>query len=138
MTEEAAAKAELPKITHLETNTIRDLLVMGVPEPWANLDSDDHIRARAAQEVMMMMIAGPPVLAEISGKVRRRPTVWGIVRDIDVRLVRKPEDLEGLVVEHDDCSECVDTIEALRKGDELPMPVMAVVQFTYDEVVGAS
>lgn len=120
-------------ITHLDTHTVRDLLVMGVPDQWCTLDNDDHIRARCEQEVTILLLTGPQVMREMSGKVKVRPRIIGNVRDYDVRLVRKPEDLDGLVVEHDDCDECIDTIETMRKG--LPLPVMAVVQFTYDEIV---
>jgi hypothetical protein len=130
-----------PKITHLETKLVRDLLIMAVPDPWCDIDNDDLIRARCEQEVTLMLLAGPPIMREMSGGYKPRPHIVGTVREFDVRLVRKAEDLDGITVEHPDCTDCTDSIQLLQKdmaAGTVAFPIMAVVQFSYTEVVGAS
>lgn len=127
-------------LKHLDTKVTRDLTVIIVPEEWCELDNDDHIKARVQREVMVMMLTGPRILHEVSGAWKPRPAILGVLRDIRVDLVRAGDDVD-VPVEHGDCTDCTDTIETLRIAAKtegmLPGTITAVVQFTFDEVIGA-
>lgn len=130
----------MKRFTKVQTQEVRDLLMMVVPEPWSYMEDDDVIKARLERETMLQMLT-QKMVTQTSGESRRVPPVLGILRDFKIDLVRKPEDAQAVVVDHPDCTDCTDSVTLLihaAEAGDLPNGIVGVVQFTFDEVVGAS
>lgn len=134
------APRKVTRVVEIETETIRDLQIVYVPLQWQFVRNDDQIKARIEQETVEMWARGG-VAYQVDGASRPIPRHLGLLRDFDTVLVRKAEDLDGVQVEHPDCQECVDSLEQLRTSLRLmppnATPIVAVVQFTFDQIVDA-
>lgn len=129
----------LKQFKRVETKPVRDMMIIGVPEAWSQIEDDDVIKARLEREATELMLT-QRVAFEMSGQGRVIPPILGILRDFKIDLVRKIEDTHGIVVEHGDCTECTDAVALLAHAAEagdLPNGIVGVIQFTFDEITGA-
>lgn len=137
MTEQHAPRK---RIVDFKIEQVRDLQIVFVHPAWMSVRNDDYIKARIAQETQTMF-STQRVARQMDGTEREIPHVLGLLRDFDILLVRQASDLDGFQVDHPDCENCVNSIEDLRQQVMFmpyrPEPVIAVCQFSFDQIVEA-